>query len=164
MNIFNKNIETFLGNSSWIAPGDSFHWLFFWASNNTNEFASASELSCCTSNHFTHVCADGRQVLSAECEHAGKGQRGMAKGTHEGMRGMTLQGSQNLHQACIVQWSWVCLWCLPPQMFEIQAKERINFLRNTVWTHLNQLSQQCVTSDEVRHRRILLFIFTLTTN
>lgn len=35
-------------------------------------------------------------------------------------------------------------------MFEIQAKERINFLRNTVWTHLNQLSQQCVNSDEVK--------------
>ncbi|KAF1377674.1 hypothetical protein PFLUV_G00203200 [Perca fluviatilis] len=34
------------------------------------------------------------------------------------------------------------------EMFEKQAMERINFLRNTVWTHLNQLSQQCVTSDE----------------
>ncbi|KAM9338105.1 proline-serine-threonine phosphatase-interacting protein 2 [Symphorus nematophorus] len=34
-------------------------------------------------------------------------------------------------------------------MFEKQAMERINFLRNTVWTHLNQLSQQCVTSDEL---------------
>ncbi|TKS84317.1 Proline-serine-threonine phosphatase-interacting protein 2 [Collichthys lucidus] len=30
-----------------------------------------------------------------------------------------------------------------------EALERINFLRNTVWTHLNQLSQQCVTSDEL---------------
>ncbi|TKS83995.1 Proline-serine-threonine phosphatase-interacting protein 2 [Collichthys lucidus] len=35
------------------------------------------------------------------------------------------------------------------EMFEKQALERINFLRNTVWTHLNQLSQQCVTSDEL---------------
>lgn len=35
-------------------------------------------------------------------------------------------------------------------MFEKQAMERVNFVRNTVWTHLNQLSQQCVTSDEVR--------------
>ncbi|KAG8010801.1 Proline-serine-threonine phosphatase-interacting protein 2, partial [Nibea albiflora] len=34
------------------------------------------------------------------------------------------------------------------EMFEKHALERINFLRNTVWTHLNQLSQQCVTSDE----------------
>lgn len=39
----------------------------------------------------------------------------------------------------------------PQQVFEAQAKERINFLRNMVWTHLNQLSQQCVTSDEVKH-------------
>ncbi|XP_022625527.1 proline-serine-threonine phosphatase-interacting protein 2 isoform X2 [Seriola dumerili] len=36
------------------------------------------------------------------------------------------------------------------EMFEKQSVERINFLRNTVWTHLNQLSQQCVTSDELR--------------
>ncbi|KAM7392675.1 hypothetical protein PAMA_007681 [Pampus argenteus] len=35
------------------------------------------------------------------------------------------------------------------EMFERQAMERINFLRNVVWTHLNQLSQQCVTSDEL---------------
>ncbi|XP_076014541.1 proline-serine-threonine phosphatase-interacting protein 2 [Genypterus blacodes] len=35
------------------------------------------------------------------------------------------------------------------QMFEKQTMVRISFLRNTVWTHLNQLSQQCVTSDEL---------------
>ncbi|XP_060931690.1 proline-serine-threonine phosphatase-interacting protein 2 isoform X3 [Limanda limanda] len=35
------------------------------------------------------------------------------------------------------------------EMFEKQSVERINFLRNTVWTHLNQLSQQCVTGDEL---------------
>ncbi|XP_071400487.1 proline-serine-threonine phosphatase-interacting protein 2 isoform X1 [Centroberyx affinis] len=35
------------------------------------------------------------------------------------------------------------------EMFEKQAMERINVLRNTLWTHLNQLSQQCVTSDEL---------------
>lgn len=35
------------------------------------------------------------------------------------------------------------------EIFEKQSIERINFLRNTVWTHLNQLSQQCVTSDEM---------------
>uniref|UniRef100_A0A8C7ILN1 Proline-serine-threonine phosphatase-interacting protein 2 n=1 Tax=Oncorhynchus kisutch TaxID=8019 RepID=A0A8C7ILN1_ONCKI len=33
--------------------------------------------------------------------------------------------------------------------FEKQEVERINTLRNMVWTHLNQLSQQCVTSDEL---------------
>ncbi|KAF3848661.1 hypothetical protein F7725_015158, partial [Dissostichus mawsoni] len=35
------------------------------------------------------------------------------------------------------------------KMFEKQSMERINFLRNTVWSHLNLLSQQCVTSDEL---------------
>ncbi|XP_041825887.1 proline-serine-threonine phosphatase-interacting protein 2 [Melanotaenia boesemani] len=34
-------------------------------------------------------------------------------------------------------------------VFEKQSVERINFLRNTMWTHLNQLSQQCVNSDEL---------------
>uniref|UniRef100_A0A3Q3VMY8 F-BAR domain-containing protein n=1 Tax=Mola mola TaxID=94237 RepID=A0A3Q3VMY8_MOLML len=35
------------------------------------------------------------------------------------------------------------------ETFENLAMERIAFLRNAVWTHLNQLSQQCVTSDEL---------------
>ncbi|TSM12535.1 ATP-dependent RNA helicase DHX29 [Bagarius yarrelli] len=34
------------------------------------------------------------------------------------------------------------------EIFEKQEAERISVLRNVVWTHLNQLSQQCVTSDE----------------
>ncbi|XP_037548364.1 proline-serine-threonine phosphatase-interacting protein 2 [Nematolebias whitei] len=35
------------------------------------------------------------------------------------------------------------------EVFENQSTERINILRSTIWTHLNQLSQQCVTSDEL---------------
>ncbi|KAG9353670.1 hypothetical protein JZ751_011792 [Albula glossodonta] len=35
------------------------------------------------------------------------------------------------------------------ETFEKQEVERINTLRNVVWTHLNHLSQQCVTSDEL---------------
>ncbi|KAJ8287014.1 hypothetical protein GJAV_G00046010 [Gymnothorax javanicus] len=35
------------------------------------------------------------------------------------------------------------------EAFEKQEVERISTLRNIVWTHLNQLSQQCVTSDEL---------------
>ncbi|EHB10043.1 Proline-serine-threonine phosphatase-interacting protein 2 [Heterocephalus glaber] len=35
------------------------------------------------------------------------------------------------------------------EVFEAQECERINFLRNALWLHLNQLSQQCVTSDEM---------------
>ncbi|XP_064798207.1 proline-serine-threonine phosphatase-interacting protein 2-like isoform X2 [Oncorhynchus masou masou] len=35
------------------------------------------------------------------------------------------------------------------EVFEKQEVERINTLRNMVWTHLNLLSQQCVTSDEL---------------
>uniref|UniRef100_A0AAY4EBD3 F-BAR domain-containing protein n=1 Tax=Denticeps clupeoides TaxID=299321 RepID=A0AAY4EBD3_9TELE len=35
------------------------------------------------------------------------------------------------------------------ELFEKLDIERINTLRNIVWTHLNHLSQQCVTSDEL---------------
>lgn len=35
------------------------------------------------------------------------------------------------------------------EFFETQEIERISTVRNMVWTHLNQLSQQCVTSDEL---------------
>ncbi|KAE8636791.1 hypothetical protein XENTR_v10003136 [Xenopus tropicalis] len=33
------------------------------------------------------------------------------------------------------------------EFFENQGWERVNFFRNAVWTHVNQLSQQCVTID-----------------
>ncbi|KAG8456828.1 hypothetical protein GDO86_002566 [Hymenochirus boettgeri] len=35
------------------------------------------------------------------------------------------------------------------EFFENQEWDRINFFRNTVWIHVNQLSQQCVTSDGI---------------
>ncbi|XP_044098993.1 proline-serine-threonine phosphatase-interacting protein 2 [Neovison vison] len=35
------------------------------------------------------------------------------------------------------------------EMFEAQECERINFFRNALWLHMNQLSQQCVTSDDM---------------
>ncbi|XP_002757257.1 proline-serine-threonine phosphatase-interacting protein 2 isoform X1 [Callithrix jacchus] len=35
------------------------------------------------------------------------------------------------------------------EVFEAQECERINFFRNALWLHVNQLSQQCVTSDEM---------------
>uniref|UniRef100_A0A8C6RFK2 Proline-serine-threonine phosphatase-interacting protein 2 n=1 Tax=Nannospalax galili TaxID=1026970 RepID=A0A8C6RFK2_NANGA len=34
-------------------------------------------------------------------------------------------------------------------VFEAQECERINFFRNALWLHVNQLSQQCVTNDEM---------------
>ncbi|XP_030743154.2 proline-serine-threonine phosphatase-interacting protein 2 [Echinops telfairi] len=35
------------------------------------------------------------------------------------------------------------------EAFEAQECERINFFRNALWLHVNQLSQQCVTSDDM---------------
>ncbi|XP_054612316.1 proline-serine-threonine phosphatase-interacting protein 2 isoform X2 [Dunckerocampus dactyliophorus] len=35
------------------------------------------------------------------------------------------------------------------EVFEKQAADRIGFVRNTIWTHLNLLSQQCVSADEL---------------
>ncbi|EMP40141.1 Ectopic P granules protein 5 like protein [Chelonia mydas] len=34
------------------------------------------------------------------------------------------------------------------EFFETQESERINYFRNALWLHLNQLSQECVRSDE----------------
>ncbi|XP_039401043.1 proline-serine-threonine phosphatase-interacting protein 2 isoform X1 [Mauremys reevesii] len=34
------------------------------------------------------------------------------------------------------------------EFFETQESERINYFRNALWLHLNQLSQECVQSDE----------------
>ncbi|XP_063312867.1 proline-serine-threonine phosphatase-interacting protein 2 [Pelobates fuscus] len=39
------------------------------------------------------------------------------------------------------------------EYFQKQEWERINYYRNAVWTHVNQLSQQCVTSD-VMHEEV----------
>lgn len=96
------------------------------------------------------VCVIDRQVVSAERERAGTDPRGLAEGTRERVRGATCgpfpwklptRPNGGVSQPSDVS---------PQQVFESQAKERINFLRNMVWTHLNQLSQQCVTSDEVK--------------
>ncbi|XP_019508258.1 PREDICTED: proline-serine-threonine phosphatase-interacting protein 2 [Hipposideros armiger] len=35
------------------------------------------------------------------------------------------------------------------EVFEAQEYERINFFRNALWLHVNQLSKQCVTSDDM---------------
>lgn len=35
------------------------------------------------------------------------------------------------------------------EVLEFQECERINFFRNALWVHMNQLSQQCVKSDEM---------------
>ncbi|XP_063066227.1 proline-serine-threonine phosphatase-interacting protein 2 isoform X2 [Engraulis encrasicolus] len=44
---------------------------------------------------------------------------------------------------------WLNEYIKSCEFFENQEMERISTVRNTVWTHLNQLSQQCVTSDEL---------------
>ncbi|CAN9504534.1 unnamed protein product [Ophioblennius macclurei] len=56
---------------------------------------------------------------------------------------------QNVTTLGKVRDDWVKEHVKACDVFEKQSVERINFLRNTVWTHLNQLSQQCVTSDEL---------------
>ncbi|XP_045706370.1 proline-serine-threonine phosphatase-interacting protein 2 [Phyllostomus hastatus] len=35
------------------------------------------------------------------------------------------------------------------EVFEAQEYERINFFRNSLWSHMNHLSKQCVTSDDM---------------
>lgn len=40
------------------------------------------------------------------------------------------------------------------QFFETQECERINYFRNALWLHVNQLSQDCVQNDEVHHMKV----------
>ncbi|XP_028318584.1 proline-serine-threonine phosphatase-interacting protein 2 [Gouania willdenowi] len=56
---------------------------------------------------------------------------------------------QNVTALAKIRDDWIKEHINACELFERQSVERINFLRNTVWTHLNQLSQQCVTSDDL---------------
>ncbi|KAK2888161.1 proline-serine-threonine phosphatase-interacting protein 2 isoform X2 [Channa argus] len=56
---------------------------------------------------------------------------------------------QNVATLAKIREEWLNEHAKACDMFEKQSVERINFLRNAVWTHLNQLSQQCVASDEL---------------
>ncbi|XP_056146379.1 proline-serine-threonine phosphatase-interacting protein 2 [Lampris incognitus] len=47
-----------------------------------------------------------------------------------------------------IRQEWLMEHITACETFERQTIERISVLRNAVWTHVNQLSQQCVTSDE----------------
>nr|XP_055064863.1 proline-serine-threonine phosphatase-interacting protein 2 isoform X1 [Misgurnus anguillicaudatus] len=57
--------------------------------------------------------------------------------------------SQNVSVLGKIREEWLNEHVKACEFFEKQEVERINTLRNTVWTHLNHLSQQCVTSDEL---------------
>ncbi|XP_067254265.1 proline-serine-threonine phosphatase-interacting protein 2 isoform X2 [Chanodichthys erythropterus] len=57
--------------------------------------------------------------------------------------------SQNVSVLGKMREEWLKEHVKACEFFEKQEVERINMLRNVVWTHLNQLSQQCVTSDEL---------------
>ncbi|XP_075849600.1 proline-serine-threonine phosphatase-interacting protein 2 isoform X2 [Microcebus murinus] len=48
-----------------------------------------------------------------------------------------------------VREEWQCEHIKACEVFEAQECERINFFRNALWLHMNQLSQQCVRSDEM---------------
>lgn len=57
--------------------------------------------------------------------------------------------SQNVSVLGKMREEWLNEHVKACEFFEKQEVERINTLRNIVWTHLNHLSQQCVSSDEI---------------
>ncbi|XP_073686036.1 proline-serine-threonine phosphatase-interacting protein 2 [Garra rufa] len=57
--------------------------------------------------------------------------------------------SQNVSLLGKMREEWLNEHVKACEFFEKQEVERINTLRNVVWTHLNHLSQQCVASDEL---------------
>uniref|UniRef100_A0A803VSE2 ATP synthase F1 subunit alpha n=1 Tax=Ficedula albicollis TaxID=59894 RepID=A0A803VSE2_FICAL len=46
------------------------------------------------------------------------------------------------------------------EFFETQECERINYFRNALWLHVNQLSLGCVQNDEVPPLKIFIFLHT----
>ncbi|KAK2819300.1 hypothetical protein Q5P01_024861 [Channa striata] len=56
---------------------------------------------------------------------------------------------QNVAALAKIREEWLKEHTKACDVFEKQSVERINFVRNAVWTHLNQLSQQCVANDEL---------------
>ncbi|XP_057177965.1 proline-serine-threonine phosphatase-interacting protein 2 [Triplophysa rosa] len=57
--------------------------------------------------------------------------------------------SHNVSTLAKIREEWLNEHVKACEFFEKQELERINSLRNVVWIHLNHLSQQCVTSDEL---------------
>ncbi|XP_016102664.1 proline-serine-threonine phosphatase-interacting protein 2-like [Sinocyclocheilus grahami] len=57
--------------------------------------------------------------------------------------------SQNVSLLGKMREEWLNEHVKACEFFEKQEVERISTLRNVVWTHLNHLSQQCVSSDEL---------------
>ncbi|XP_030625647.1 proline-serine-threonine phosphatase-interacting protein 2 [Chanos chanos] len=57
--------------------------------------------------------------------------------------------SHNVSLLAKIREEWLNEYAKACESFERQEVERINNLRNVVWTHLNHLSQQCVTNDEL---------------
>ncbi|KAG9471955.1 hypothetical protein GDO78_022085 [Eleutherodactylus coqui] len=56
---------------------------------------------------------------------------------------------QNINQLDKVREEWQKEHIMACMFFENQEWDRINYYRNAVWTHVNQLSQQCVVVDGI---------------
>ncbi|XP_043934070.1 proline-serine-threonine phosphatase-interacting protein 2 [Protopterus annectens] len=56
---------------------------------------------------------------------------------------------QNVSLLEKIRENWLMEHTKACEFFEIQECERVQYTRNTLWTHVNLLSQQCVTSDEM---------------
>ncbi|XP_077139880.1 proline-serine-threonine phosphatase-interacting protein 2 [Ranitomeya variabilis] len=56
---------------------------------------------------------------------------------------------QNVSQLDRVREDWQKEHIMACMFFENQEWDRINYYRNAVWTHVNQLSQECVTTDGI---------------
>uniref|UniRef100_H3CQ24 Proline-serine-threonine phosphatase interacting protein 2 n=1 Tax=Tetraodon nigroviridis TaxID=99883 RepID=H3CQ24_TETNG len=105
---------------------------------------------------YEHKCRDKEEADQNVNRNTNTGNAKQMEKLHT----KALQAKQNAEEAdtfyqqsvktlAKVREDWIEEHVKACEVFEHLAKERIVFLRNAVWMHLNHLSQQCVTNDEL---------------
>uniref|UniRef100_A0A669CE97 Proline-serine-threonine phosphatase interacting protein 2 n=1 Tax=Oreochromis niloticus TaxID=8128 RepID=A0A669CE97_ORENI len=93
---------------------------------------------------------DSKKTYDQKCRDKEEADQNVNRNTNtNNTKHMEKLYQQNVTTLGKIRDDWIKEHIKACEVFEKQSVERINFLRNTVWTHLNQLSQQCVTSDEL---------------